>query len=109
MLHHPNRYKAMMEEAKKPKPSVVPTTADRLAALTDEQLMAEFDRLLAAIDRREAEIAALQKEREGLKDPPPLPEDQRGYRSPAFQLYQTRKALGYVQAEMEFRRDNPSS
>lgn len=109
MLHHPNRYKAMMAESAKPAPSAAPTTADRLAAASDEALMAEYDRLSAAVDRREKELKALRKKRWWQRKPPPLPEEMRGYRSPGFQLHLTRKALRHVQEELEYRRSQPSS
>ncbi|MGA0878133.1 MAG: hypothetical protein ACO3SP_03350 [Ilumatobacteraceae bacterium] len=107
MLHHPNRYKAMMAESTKPTPGAAQTTADRLATASDEALMAEFDRLSAAVARREKELKALHKKRWWQRTPPPLPEDKRGYQGPGFQLHLTRKALRHVQEELEYRRQKP--
>lgn|GEM_PF-5932722 len=103
MLHHPNRYKALLAAPTTSAPSAAPTTADRLAAVSDEALLAEYDRLSAAIDRRERELKALRKKRWWQRKPPPLPEEMRGYQSPGFQLHLTRKAFRHVQEEVEYR------
>lgn len=71
------------------------STAAQLAAMDDDQLTDERSFLARALREIEEEKAKLSG---------PLPPELRGYQSPGFQAYITRKSLNYVLDEMNARR-----
>lgn len=104
MRYHPNRAKAILEADTKIA-ATAPTTADRLAALSDEALAAEYDRMARAVNEADAELARLRKKKWWQRKPKPLPPDLRGYQGPAFQAYLARKSLGHVRREVIAREE----
>lgn len=67
------------------------STADRVAAMSDADLAAEYARMLQSVRYSEEKLAAL---------PRPFPPEMRGYRSPSFQLYLDRKYLNRLADEV---------
>lgn len=104
MRYHPNRAKAILEADAKIA-ATTPTTADRLAALSDEALAAEYDRMARAVNEADAELARLRKKKWWQRKPKPLPPELRGYQGPAFQAYLARKSLGPVRCEVIAREE----
>lgn len=104
MRYHPNRAKAILA-ADAAIVASTPTTADRLAALSDEALAAEYDFAARAVNEADQELARLRKKKWWQRKPKPLPPELRGYQGPAFQAYLARKSLGHVRSEVIAREE----
>lgn len=105
MRYHPNRAKAILAAEESSLAVTTPNTADRLAALSDEALSAEYDFMARAVNEADQELARLLKKRWWQRKPKPLPPELRGYQGPAFQAYLARKSLGHVRREVIAREE----
>jgi hypothetical protein len=106
MTRRPNR-------APEPKSTGQMSTADKLAAMTDEELADELSMWARISARADERVRASRRKKRWWQRKPeaPPPPQKTGYQSPSFQAYLARKSRGYVHQEVVKRRSRgkPSS